>query len=381
MTLEADADGWIRSHDPDDAAIRADVDGRYGMRFERFVPRPAERIWAVLTTPEHIAEWLGPIVMLDLRVGGLYLFRFGSGGDAKPDDIGGGRIRACDPPRLLAFELNGPGGETVITWAITPEGAGCRLTFTQTGLTPAWFLGGMAGWHGMVDDVAALAAGAPLLFGGAQEPPHSESYMERLRRYQRQLGPLVPGHDVPPPLRHQEPDGLLIPTAGDAWELRFGRFYRMPLERVWAALTEPARLGDWCGGDATVDLRLGGHLAMAREPNAPAERHAIVELDPGARLVLRPESEPASLIRIALYPPSNDFEGMRLHLSQAGIPAIRAADVAAGWHSRIDDLPEAAIAPEPRGASASRAADRAARWRAGRDRYQAQIAQSAGAAG
>lgn len=369
MAHEADADGWIRPDDPDDAAIRASADGHYDMRFERYVPRPAERVWSVLTTPEHIAEWLGETVTLDLRVGGLYLFTFGSG--AKPDDLAGGRIRACEPPRLLAFELNGPGGETVITWTITPEGAGCRLVFTQTGMTPAWFLGGMAGWHGMVDDLAALAGGGPMPFNGAQEPPYSDTYMGRLRRYQRQLGPLVPGHDTPPPLRHQEPDGLLVPTANGAWDVRFGRFYRMPVASIWAALTEPARLADWCGA-AEVDIRVGGEIVLA------AERYAIVELVPGARLVLRPRTVPASLVRIALYPPSNDFEGMRLHLTQTNIPDARAADVAAGWRARLDDLPDAAVSPEPRAASAQLAANRSARQADGRKRYAAQMALAGG---
>jgi uncharacterized protein YndB with AHSA1/START domain len=374
---EADVDGWIRPDDPNDAAIRASGE-RYDMRFERHVPRPAERVWAVLTTPEHIAEWLGPIVTLDLRVGGLYLFRFGSGSDAKPEDIGGGRIRACDPPRLLAFELNGAGGNTVITWTITPEGAGSRLTFTQTGMTPAWFLGGMAGWHGMVDDVAALAASEPMSSEGAKEPPYSETYMQRLRRYQQLLGPLVPGHDVPPPLRHQEPDGLLVPTAG-SWEVRFGRFYRMPLERLWAALAEPARLADWCGA-AGVDLRVGGELAIAADETASAERYAIVELERGVRLVLSPQAEPASRVRFALYPPANAFEGARLHLTLTNVPFGGAADVAASWHARLHDLPDAAVSLEPRAVSARRIVDRSARQAEARKRYAAQIvAATAGA--
>jgi uncharacterized protein YndB with AHSA1/START domain len=55
-------------------------------------------------------------------------------------------------------------------------------------------------------------------------------------------------------------DGVLFESGGK-YELRFRRRFDHPIERVWAALTEPERLTGWLA-DAEIDLREGGTVVL-----------------------------------------------------------------------------------------------------------------------
>src|SRR6185312_4021365 len=153
------ADGWIVPDNPRDAWIRQMPDGAWEMRFERFVPRPVERVWGAITIPERLAEWFGDPVEIDLRVGGKYMVMFPGG----TDDLVEGTIVACDPPRVLAFEWLNAAGNTVVRWELEPVDGGCRLVFGQSGMVPWWFLGGSAGWADFVDDFVSVVTGGPPL--------------------------------------------------------------------------------------------------------------------------------------------------------------------------------------------------------------------------
>src|SRR5579863_8860033 len=99
-------DGWVVPDDPREASIRQMTDGDFEMRFERRIPRPAEKVWAALTIPERVADWFGEPVEIDLRVGGKFRVLFPGG----KDDMVEGTIIAFDPPRLLALEWFGTAG-------------------------------------------------------------------------------------------------------------------------------------------------------------------------------------------------------------------------------------------------------------------------------
>jgi uncharacterized protein YndB with AHSA1/START domain len=55
-------------------------------------------------------------------------------------------------------------------------------------------------------------------------------------------------------------DGVLIERGG-TYELRFQRRFGHPVERVWAALTEPEELKTWLA-EAEIDLRKGGSVML-----------------------------------------------------------------------------------------------------------------------
>ncbi len=66
--------------------------------------------------------------------------------------------------------------------------------------------------------------------------------------------------------------------AGDDVVLRFERHFAQPIERVWAAISEPAQLTKWIAGDdAEVELRVGGRVWFAGHGGIES---TVVDLDP-----------------------------------------------------------------------------------------------------
>ena len=66
-------------------------------------------------------------------------------------------------------------------------------------------------------------------------------------------------------------DGTIEPTATGG-VIRFERRLAHPIDEVWAAITEPARLADWWlpfPADITVDLRPGGLMVMTATGDEP----------------------------------------------------------------------------------------------------------------
>ena len=106
--------------------------------------------------------------------------------------------------------------------------------------------------------------------------------------------------------------------AGQTHEVRVEREFDAPIERVWAAWTEPADLRAWWGPTgftcprAEVDLRVGGSIAVTmRAPDewGGFEQHSvwqITDLEPPTRL--------RYTYRFA------DAEGRLITPAEAGIP-------------------------------------------------------------
>jgi uncharacterized protein YndB with AHSA1/START domain len=372
MGVTARADGWVVPDDPREAHVRQTADGMFEMRFERLVPRPPEKVWAALTIPERIADWFGEPVEIDLRVGGKYRVLFPGG----KDDMVEGTIIACDPPRLLALEWFGTGGDTIIRWELTRQDDGCRLVFHQTGLSAWWFLGGAAGWRGFVDDVVSVACDGKAI---VEEPGH---YQEEVEQYRRMYGAFVPGFDVRPPLRHHEADAYVMEAEDGRYTVRYGRRWMLPIEKVWAAITEPERLADWLAL-AKIDLRVGGEVELTWPTADFTARYVVRELDPPNLMVwgsTDPNNARAEL-RWQLYQEDPDFMGTRLVLIETLIPPEHLLSIATGWHAHLFELPETALRETPQPWSAERERARAAREVAElTPRYRERLAGSAPAA-
>ena len=357
------ADGWVVPDNPRDAAIRQMPDGAFEMRFERFVPRPIERVWGAITIPERLAEWFGEPVEIDLRVGGNYLVMF-PGGD---DNLVEGRVVACEPPRLLAFEWFSSGGNTVVRWELTPVESGCRLVFHQTGLNPLWFLGGSAGWADFVDDLVSVASGGKAL-------EETEGHHQReVERYRRQYGAFVPGFDVPATLRHHEPPAFVTEAGDGRYDVRVVRRWKLPLAKVWAAITEAERLTDWLGV-TTIDLRVGGAVDIYFPDDGARMRFVIREIEPMKRMVwaANDPDNPGGTLTFALYEEHPDM-GVRLVLTEILLPPKHVLGVAGGWDAHLHDLPDAAQRETPLPWSAERQKLRIAREQAARPAYRARL--------
>src|SRR5687768_721613 len=123
-----------------EGAIRK-VSDSYEVVFERFFAKPVEAVWAALTIPERLADWLAP-ADVDLRVGGRVVLRLP---DHAPDEQ---VITELDPPRLLAWTWRHPDHETsIVRWELTPADGGCHMRLTQDGLPGRHLLSIAPGWQ------------------------------------------------------------------------------------------------------------------------------------------------------------------------------------------------------------------------------------------
>ena len=148
------------------------------VRLERLLPTDVEDAWTWLTDSDKRGRWLakGP---MELRVGGAVRLDFLHAEltphrEAVPERFKGvenghqlnGRILECDPPHRLSFTW----GDTrevpsEVTFELTPEGAGTRLSITHRRLPADQLVNVSGGWHVHVAVLAAkLAHQTPPLF-------------------------------------------------------------------------------------------------------------------------------------------------------------------------------------------------------------------------
>jgi uncharacterized protein YndB with AHSA1/START domain len=138
--------------------------------------------------------------------------------------------------------------------------------------------------------------------------------------------------------RQPETDGVLEQAGEGRVVLRFRRRIAHPVERVWAALTEPAELIGWWG-QAEIDLVEGGKFVLrwlnTDDQGNGAEMHArITRLDPPR--LLETTGDLHGVLRWELRP---DGAGTLLDFaSTVGLPAEFRSRVLAGWHWHLDAL-------------------------------------------
>jgi uncharacterized protein YndB with AHSA1/START domain len=104
-------------------------------RIEReiLVAVPPERLWEILTRPEHIREWFMDS-QVDLRPGGEMLLTSEEFG--KTHAV----VEKVDPPRTFAYRWArhpdlpvAEGTSTLVEFTLTPEGDGTRLRVVESG--------------------------------------------------------------------------------------------------------------------------------------------------------------------------------------------------------------------------------------------------------
>lgn len=121
---------------------------------------------------------------------------------------------------------------------------------------------------------------------------------------------------------------------GDRWTLIFIRELRRPPETVWAALTEPERLGRWAPFTAAGNLGTPGDttLTMVDDDTAEAMPATVFRAE---RPRLLEHSWGDDLLRWELEPSA---AGTRLTLRHTSRDPGVEAMVAAGWHLCADVL-------------------------------------------
>ena len=108
-------------------------------RIERtvLIAAPRERVWELITTPEHLGRWFGDAgADVDLRPGGRFALRWRSGSTVE------GRVETVAPPRRFAFRwlvtvgAQGdptPANSTLAEFTLTEEADGTRVTVVESG--------------------------------------------------------------------------------------------------------------------------------------------------------------------------------------------------------------------------------------------------------
>ena len=143
-------------------------------RIERTVHIAAttERVWDILTKPEHIGRWFGPgtPATVDLRPGGVMEIEPGPPGEKYL-----ARIVKVDPPHLFSYRWASafPGvladetNSTLVEYQLAAEGATTRLTVCESGFASlqipagrepfASYEGHSEGWIEVISNLAAYA--------------------------------------------------------------------------------------------------------------------------------------------------------------------------------------------------------------------------------
>ncbi len=118
--------------------------------FEFDLPHAPAKVWRALTEPELLAEWLLPVIDLNLAPGAAFTFRR----DPLPgwDGVVNCRVLEVDGPRKLRYSWVVGDMDTVVTFTLTPWGSGTRLGLVQSGFAPEQkqnFGGARYGWRMM----------------------------------------------------------------------------------------------------------------------------------------------------------------------------------------------------------------------------------------
>jgi uncharacterized protein YndB with AHSA1/START domain len=120
---------------------------------ERELPHAPEKIWRALTEPHLIAEWL---MKNDFKP--LVDHRFTLRGDWGAVHC---RILTLEPNRVLAYKWDAMGLESVVTWTLTPTGAGTQLRMEQSGFRPDQgqaYQGATFGWRKFLANLEQVLA-------------------------------------------------------------------------------------------------------------------------------------------------------------------------------------------------------------------------------
>ena len=120
---------------------------------EREIPYPPEKIWRALTQPHLIEAWL---MKNDFEpvVGRGFTLR----GDWGSVDC---EVRTLEPNKTLSYTWDAMVLASVVTWTLTPAGAGTHLRMEQSGFRPDQqqaYQGAKGGWRRFFANLEQLLA-------------------------------------------------------------------------------------------------------------------------------------------------------------------------------------------------------------------------------
>ena len=137
-------------------------------------------------------------------------------------------------------------------------------------------------------------------------------------------------------------DGTLETLEGGRSRIRFERRLDHPVDRVWAALTEPDEMRKWWAAADELELSEGGRFTIRwlntdEEGNAAIARGTVSAVDPPRLLEL--DSDIHGVMRWELEP-RGDATALTF-TSTLELPDDYREKVLAGWHAHLDFLEDA----------------------------------------
>ena len=110
-----------------DGVYRVTESGEHEVRFDRRIGQPVTKVWAALTDPAVLKNWLGD-VEIEPHIGGKFILDF------RGDELMTGTITAFEPQRVLAFTWIEKSGlpPSHVRWELSGDGDACRLVLTHT---------------------------------------------------------------------------------------------------------------------------------------------------------------------------------------------------------------------------------------------------------
>ena len=127
--------------------------------FEFELRHAPEKVWRALTDPALLAEWLLPV--MDLELAPAAAFTFTAPPQPGWDGIVHCRFREIEPQRRLSYTWDVGDINTVVTFTLAPTATGTRLSLVQSGFKPEQkrnFGGARYGWKMMGGKLVDLLA-------------------------------------------------------------------------------------------------------------------------------------------------------------------------------------------------------------------------------
>jgi uncharacterized protein YndB with AHSA1/START domain len=115
--------------------------------------------------------------------------------------------------------------------------------------------------------------------------------------------------------------------------VRFDRTYPHPVQRVWAAVTDPDQLACWYPSTVSVEPRVGGVIRFSADPNADDASGTVLDYDPPRRFAFTWGDDEVQLDLTAI-----DENHCRLSLTNVLSARDTAARNAAGWTVCVGEL-------------------------------------------
>jgi uncharacterized protein YndB with AHSA1/START domain len=132
--------------------------------FELDLPHPPAKVWRALTEPALLAEWLLPVLNLDLKLAPGAAFTFKTDPYPGWDGTVSCQFIEIEAERKLKYAWTVPFLDTVVTFTLTPSARGTKLSLEQSGFKPDQkqnFGGARYGWKMMGEKLLALLEKTP----------------------------------------------------------------------------------------------------------------------------------------------------------------------------------------------------------------------------